>query len=284
VDAQFIRTEVEVRGIRISALERASEEPATKPPIVLLHGLVAEAATFKRLMQELPSDRRVVAIDTPGAGYSDRPGSASFTALAGVISETLDKLDLEDAVLLGHSHGGVIALQLASNEPKRLSGIILLCPAHPFSGKEEGLVRFYLSLPGQVFAYCLPLVPRPLLLFAFRHMPGKRSTFSYEELEPYVHTLRRKGTVKHILGLLRTWRTDMRGLREDMFQQSIQTPALLLWGDHDIVVPLSSAQKLMECVANARVVPLQGVGHVPNEEAPKETGAAINAWLEEQGL
>jgi len=226
----------------------------------------------------------VVAIDVPGAGYSDRPRDVSFAALAGIISETLRRLNLQDAVLLGHSHGGVVALQLVSNEPEMLSGIILLCPAHPFSGKEDGLVRFYLSLPGRMFAHCLPLVPRPLLLFAFRHMPGKRSRFSYEELEPYVHTLRRVGTVKHMLRLLLTWRADMRALRDDMLQRPVQTPALLLWGDRDIVVPVSSAQKLMKCLANARLVRLQGVGHVPNEEAPQKTGAAIKAWLEEQDL
>jgi magnesium chelatase accessory protein len=284
VAADFLRSEIEVQGIRISVLERVCGGEASKPSIVLLHGLVAEAATFKQLMRELPSDRRVVAIDAPGSGYSDHPNDASFAALAAIVGQTLRVLGLQGAVLLGHSHGGAIALQLASSEPELLRGMVLLCPAHPFSGKEDGLVRFYLSLPGHMFAHCLPLVPRPLLLFAFRHMPGRRSSFGYEELEPYVHTLRRTGTVKHMLGLLRTWRADMRALRHKMQLRSVHTPALLLWGDRDIVVPLSSAERLMRHLANPRLVPLQGVGHVPNEEAPKETAVAIALWLREQGL
>jgi pimeloyl-ACP methyl ester carboxylesterase len=284
VAEEFFRTEVDVRGIRVSVLERISGETASRPAIVLLHGLVAEGATFKRLMQQLPRNRRVLAIDIPGSGYSDRPGDASFAGLAGLVGATLRALGVHDSVLLGHSHGGAIALQLATNEPELLRGIVLLCPAHPFSGKENGLVRFYLSLPGHAFAHCLPQMPRPLLLFAFRHMPGKRSTFGYEDLEPYVHTLRRTGTIKHVLGLLRTWHVDMRALRDNMQQRQIETPALLLWGDRDIVVPLSSAPRLMKHLANARLVPMQGVGHVPNEEVPEETGAGIHAWLNEQGL
>jgi pimeloyl-ACP methyl ester carboxylesterase len=284
VTAQFFRTEVDVQGTRVSVLERRTEEPGAKAPIVLLHGLVAEAATFRQLMQALPHDRRVFAIDLPGAGYSDQPEDSSFDGLAAIINETLGKLGLHHPVLLGHSHGGAITLRLALSEPEVLSGMILLCPAHPFSGKEEGLVRFYLSLPGRAFAHCLPRLPRPLLLFAFRHMPGNRVMFDYETLEPYVHTLRRTGTVHHVLGLLRTWHTDMRSLASAMEQRQIQLPALLLWGEGDIVVPLASAPKLMKHLDNAQLVPLQGVGHVPNEEAPEEAGKAIRVWLQEQGL
>ncbi len=284
MSAELIRTEVEVRGIRVSVLERPASEVSSKFPIVMLHGLVAEAATFKRLIRELPHDRRVVAIDVPGAGYSDNPYDASFSGLAGLVGAVLRELAVHDAILLGHSYGGVIALQMAVSQPQLLRGLILISPAHPFSGKEDALVRFYLSPPGRVFAHCLPLLPRPLLLFAYRHMPGKRTEFGYEDIDPYVHTLRRMGLVQHVLGLLRTWRDDMRTLQGEMAQRQVQIFTLLIWGERDIVVPLSTATKLMQYLERPSLVSLHKVGHVANEEAPVETALAIRSWLEEHGL
>jgi pimeloyl-ACP methyl ester carboxylesterase len=115
-------------------------------------------------------------------------------------------------------------------------------------------------------------------------MPGKRTEFDYEDIEPYVHTLRRVGLVQHVLGLLRTWRDDMRTLQGEMVQRPVQMPTLLIWGERDIVVPLSTAAKLMQYLERPSLVSMHKVGHVANEEAPVETALAIHTWLEEQGL
>jgi len=283
---EWQRKELSLCGIRVSILDRPAAAPvgAEKPAILLLHGLVAEGETFRKLVELLPPDRRLIALDLPGAGYSERPLQAdvSFAGLANVVLEAISTLELRQPILLGHSHGGAVALRLAASHPRLLSGLILLCPAHPFSRYEYKLVRFYLNSIGRLFAHCLPLIPRPVMLFVFKTMPGaSRASFGFRDLEPYLHTLRTPGTVPHLLRLLGTWQSDMYLLGGDLQSTPLTTRTLLLWGTRDIIVPLKTAPRLTDHIADAKLIPLPGAGHLPNEEAPETCAAAITTWLSE---
>ncbi len=109
---RWTRAEIRVRGVRLSYLERETGAPAKGAPMLLLHGLVAGGDCFRRLGDELPEDRRVVALDMPGGGYSDRPcdGNASFRGTAELVAEAITALKMERPVILGHSYGGAITL------------------------------------------------------------------------------------------------------------------------------------------------------------------------------
>lgn len=262
-------------------LERSLSEPEHGAPILLLHGLVAEAETFRKLGDQMPSGRRVVALDLPGAGFSERPTTSdtSFDGIAGTIREVIAALDMKSTVLLGHSYGGAIAMRIAVSFPNLLHGLILLSPAHPFSHHEDKLLRFYLSPPGRLFAHSLPMLPRAVHLLAFRRMPGQRTHFGYRDLEPYLHTLRGRGTIAYLLRLLGSWRSDMNELGTELERHPITTPTLLIWGGSDIVVPASTSANLLKHLQTAEQATLPGVGHLPNEEAPEECGALIRTWL-----
>jgi pimeloyl-ACP methyl ester carboxylesterase len=277
----WVRHSLQLSAHRLSVLERLPFTPGQQPAIVLLHGLVAEADTFRRLMRLLPSDRRILAVDMPGAGYSERPTTAdvTFTGLAELVREAFAALQLHQPVLLGHSHGGAVALALAAQSPEALSALILLAPAHPFSTQENTLIRFYLSRPGHLFAQMLPHVPRWLFLAAFRNMPGTHNDFGYRELAPYLHTIRTPGTVPHILRMLHSWLDDMASLASSLRRTQPRIPALLLWGDRDYVVPASTSRLLMETLPRSTLVVLHNLGHLPNDEDPAATAAAINHWL-----
>jgi len=287
VTPEWQRKDLTLCGIRVSILDRPAAT-SEKPAILLLHGLVAEGATFRKLIEALPPDRRLIAVDLPGAGYSERPlhADVSFAGMANVIQAAISTLGLHQPILLGHSHGGAVALRLAATHHALLSGLILLCPAHPFSRYEYKLVRFYLSSAGRLFARCLPLIPRPIMLFIFKNMPGgvSRASFNFDDLEPYLHTLRAPGTVPHLLRLLSTWQSDMYLLGGDLQSTPLTTPTLLLWGTRDLIVPLKTASRLAGHIARAKLIPLPGAGHLPNEEYPQECAAAITTWLAEAEL
>ena len=233
-------------------------------------------------MIALPRDRRVVALDFPGAGYSgvSYEHSFGFREMAEVVREAIARLGMERPVLLGHSHGGAIALELAQNYPDELNSLVLLCPAHPFSGRENALVSFYLSRVGRAFGHMLPHLPDWLHLQAFRRMPGSRRRFGSEEVAPYLHTLRKPGTVDHLLALLKSWKADMEALRIALEAKPLEVPTLLLWGDRDVVVPLSSAAELKRHIRECELLTLACVGHLPNEEEPEECAALILRWLD----
>jgi pimeloyl-ACP methyl ester carboxylesterase len=250
-------------------------------------------------MAEIAEDRHVIALDLPGAGGSERDlprakssaknsakNSKSAASLAGVtesVLKALDALQLERPVLVGHSHGGAVSMYLAAFHPERASGLVLLAPAHPYFRHADQLIGFYLSPLGRVFAHTLPWYPQWVQMAGLRRMAGPRSWDSPERLVPYRENLRTRGTVPHLLKLLRTWHTDMAELRA-LLECPFRTPTMLIWGDHDRAVPVSTAESLQRRLIESDLRVFEGVGHRPAEERPKLTAAVIEEWLESPAM
>ena len=269
------RRELEIDGLRLSFLEQGARVEG-RPSLVLLHGLMGSADTFAPLLEALPPQQHVVALDFPGAGGSERRLGldATLPAMAAVTRRVLDDLGLERPVVLGHSHGGAVALWLAQAAPEQVGPLVLLAPAHPFFDEGDPLIRFYLSLPGRMLAYSIPWFPECVQMVGLRRMAGPRSTDTRERLRPYRENLRTPGTIRHLLCLLRTWHEDMAGLRR-MLRRRVAHPTLILWGDTDRAVPVHSAAELRAHFELSEMRVLAGVGHRPAEERPDEVARAV---------
>src|SRR5258706_12038642 len=118
---------VTVENLRVHYLESG-----TGSPVVLIHGNAGDAEDFDFGAIELLShDYRVIAIDRPGHGDSDRPkgkdASVEYQTL--LLHETLVKLGIKQPILVGHSWGGSLALCYALKYPDDVSGMVLLAPA-----------------------------------------------------------------------------------------------------------------------------------------------------------
>lgn len=116
---------ITVAGIKLHYLDRGSGTP-----IVLLHGNGAMAADFtvSGLVDRLASSHRVLAFDRPGFGYSPRPRGQAWTARqqAQLIHDALTALAVERPIVLGHSWGTLVALELALAAPAAVAGLVLL--------------------------------------------------------------------------------------------------------------------------------------------------------------
>ena len=277
------RHEIHIDGLRLSYLEqgRAAKD---FPSLVLLHGLMGCADTFVPLMQELRADLHVVALDLPGAGQSERREDidASLFITAKLVGRVLIALNLHKPIAIGHSHGGAVAMSLAAHRRDGLRSLVLLAPAHPYFDEGDPLIRFYLSLPGRLFAYAMPWLPGWMQMVGLRRMAGPESRDTLERLRPYRENLRTPGTVFHLLRLLRTWHRDMSGLRRAL-RRSLSTPSLILWGDCDRAVPLHSAAKLRAHLLHSELITLRGIGHRAAEESPRLVAEFVHAWMERDG-
>lgn len=101
------------------------------PAIFLIHGLGGQMGNFDcGLIDDLARDHRVIAIDRPGMGWSERPLSQPCTPAdtARLMFEVMDKLGIEQPLVVGHSLGGAIALSMAVQNAERLRGLALLAP------------------------------------------------------------------------------------------------------------------------------------------------------------
>ena len=97
------REQLNVLGWDVSVLVRRAAGPGAKPPVLMIHGLVAAAESFRKLIDHLPADRDYFAIDMPGAGRSERPtsGDVSFQGMAHAVAEAARLLGVESPVLVG---------------------------------------------------------------------------------------------------------------------------------------------------------------------------------------
>lgn len=99
-------------------------------PVVLIHGLGGQVAHFTHSLMDELEDHRLVALDRSGAGYStrNRPGAAALSAQAALVALAIEALALDRPLVVGHSLGGAVALQLAVDRPDLVGGLALIAP------------------------------------------------------------------------------------------------------------------------------------------------------------
>lgn len=277
----YVPRKITVAGVRLSYLDIEPSSPTAKPPLLLLHGLLATAETLVELIGKLPGDRRIVALDLLSA---KREGGREeldvrFEAWGSLIGRFMQEIGLKRPILIGHSHGGALALWLAAVQENEIAGLVLMSPAHPFEGYRSHVVAFYLTRWGRFLALSIPLAPSWMILRAYNQAAGPDKPITMAHLRPYLRVLRNRNRLRRVLLMLRSWETDMSDLRRTLIARPIAQPTLLIWGDCDTVVPVSTAAALEDCLPVSERTTLQGRGHLLAEEAPEECGRLIRTWL-----
>lgn len=126
IDYGFTVKKVQVRNINVAVVDEGEGETT----LLLVHGLGSYIKGWKKNIPELSKRFRVIAVDLPGYGKSDKeayPYSLSFYAQ--VLTELLDKMGVEKAVFVGHSMGGQISMITALNYPDKVEKLVLISPA-----------------------------------------------------------------------------------------------------------------------------------------------------------
>lgn len=121
------------------------------PPLVLVHGL-GQHRHFAAQIEHFRRTHRVIALDLPGFGNSDAPPDREYgiTTFAADVAGLCDEIGVRDAVFVGHSMGGAIAIELAAARPELAAALVLLdsVPIVPAPGYREALAAFAATLTG----------------------------------------------------------------------------------------------------------------------------------------
>lgn len=276
-----------VDGVRLRYLHAGAGQP-----LVLIHGLLGYSFSWRENMAALARRRSVYALDLPGLGYSERVRlDCSLASLAQLVLHWMDTIGIRDADVVGTSHGGALAMRMAliegeqalRGDARRLRRLVLVAPVNPWSpggGKRIALLGSRLgSACGRVV---LPALLPHLQRIGVTRMYADPRRMPPGTIAGYGAALRTRGTVPHLLRILRCWRADLAQLERDLPRIATSgLPVLLLWGSHDTAVPVSSAYELQRRLLGARLVVLAGVGHLPYEEAPAEFNRAVLDFLDE---
>lgn len=248
--------------------------------LVLLHGAGAATHSWGALAPLLAQDFHVVAPDLPGHGFSGPGAHMTLPAVAAAVAALLDALDVEPALVVGHSAGAAILAQLCLDRTLHPSGLVSINGALlPFGGALGPLF----SQAARVLAG-LPALPRFLARQARR--PGAverliRRTGSAPETAATAHyrTLVSRPThVTATLQMMASW--DLQQLYAAL--PGLPVPLLLLACEGDEAVPPVQARQLARHVPGAELELLPGLGHLGHEEAPARFQALITRFAAAQ--
>jgi pimeloyl-ACP methyl ester carboxylesterase len=253
------------------------------PTLVMLHGLLGYSFSWRFNYDALGQAATVYAPDALGAGFSDRDASLDC-GLKGVAQralEFMDALGLRDADLLGTSHGGAVAVFAAALDQeqggKRIRRLLLVDAVNPWSARGRLLVPFLAGPIGR-------LLPWAARTFAWTHsywlgrQYADKRRITPGTLDGYTRPLAVGGTLEHARRILRCWMPDMKRY-EEMLAKIRHLPVLLLWGGDDRAVYPGSARDVHRRLENAELVVLEGIGHLPYEEAPADFNRVVLEFL-----
>jgi pimeloyl-ACP methyl ester carboxylesterase/CRP-like cAMP-binding protein len=257
--------------------------PADGPLAVLIHGWSSSSFTWKPVLPVLSRRYRCLAIDLPGFGQSPAPQAApTIPGYAEIVASVIERTTTNAALVLGHSMGGQIAATLAARYPMLVERLVLLNPA--MSGRLSNRVNMLLA--PHVFVERFPfmewllhvLAQTPLDYTDFLLKPSNFAELAQISPEDYRQIradARRRGQGRVRAACLGAMRAgDLRGQ-----MGRIDTPALVIWGAEDDIVPLRDAGLVAAewPAADLRIIP--NAGHWPQFEQPDATMRHIAHFL-----
>ena len=254
------------------------EGPRDDPqPIVLLHGTSASLHTWDGWTEALKGQRRVIRMDLPGFGLTGPmpDGDYRLTRYVEFVVALMDQLGVQQAVVAGNSFGGNLAWKLAVDHPARVSKLVLVDAAgYPYDAQSVPIGFKIAQIPA-LRPLMQNTLPRSMIESSVRNVYGDPSKVTPELVDRYYELTLRAGN-RAALG--ERFRQSPGGEFAAQIPQ-IKQPTLIIWGGQDRLIPPNNADQFRRDIAGSRVALFDGLGHVPHEEDPAATVAAVQAFL-----
>jgi pimeloyl-ACP methyl ester carboxylesterase len=258
------------------------EETGKGSPILLIHGFGASTFTWRHIAPELAKTHRVIAVDLKGFGQSDKPFDSRYSVFdqAALLAQLIEDKDLHNLTLVGHSFGGGIALLLALEANERLKGrlarlVLLDSIAYP-----QNIPVFFRLLDVPLVSHLgVSMVPASFQTrVALRIAYFDDSKIDQDEVDTYAAPLKTAAGKHAIIYSARQIVPD--GLAEISERyKTIELPTLILWCDHDRIVPFEVGLKLRRTLPNSTLRLVEDCGHMPQEEQPESTLKLLQDFL-----
>ncbi|MEM7690635.1 MAG: alpha/beta fold hydrolase BchO [Pseudomonadota bacterium] len=268
----------------IQRMGEAEKPEASKPKALLLHGTGASVHSWRGLMPLLAERFAVTAMDLPRHAFTrGHPAEAmSLPRMAAEIAKLKASLGLKPDLIIGHSAGAALAVQVALD--------------HGYSGPIVGLNSAMRPFPGPA-AQIFPAVAK--LLFINPFVPrifSKMTTFGNEAqrfltkstgsridaegMACYEALFGNSNHTKGGLSMMANW--DLPTLKTRM--DEVSNPILMVHSDRDAAIPLDWAREVHSWLATSQLEVLNGLGHLAHEEAPERVHAPIIDFAQAQGI
>jgi len=245
--------------------------------ILLLHGAGGSAHTWHRLIPYLDEKHRLIAPDLPGHGFTQSPrGRATLPQVARDIATLLQTLEAKPRIVIGHSAGGAVALEIARQGILNLDRIVVI----------NGALEDFQGPAGVLF----PMIARMMAMNPFTGLFLSRgsseaqvrsiigatgSNLDADALSLYTRLIGRRAHVDGTLAMMAQW--SLRELGTAL--SDIQVPTLFLHGAQDQAVAPKVAERAQASMPNAVLELFEDVGHLAQEEAPDRVASSVLGFL-----
>lgn len=270
-------------GLRIHYRDQGASDGV---PIVFIHGSSASLHTWEPLAGRLGGDYRIISYDQPGHGLTGPAPDDDYSArgMMRALDAVAAAANLDRFILAGNSMGGWVAWRYALENPERVEALILIDAAGAplLEGEEPPPLNLGFRL--MKIEWLRPLLeqitPRSIVEKSVRDTVAVDSIVTDEMIDRYWELLRYPGNRRAT------------ALRNDVDREAamfdriseIAAPVFIVWGAEDQLIYPTAAQTFHERLLNSEIFILNGVGHLPMEEAPDLTADHIRAFLADHAL
>jgi non-heme chloroperoxidase len=253
-------------------LSYAEQGDPSGVPLLLLPGLGDSWRSFELVMARLPESIRAIALTQRGHGDSSHPSDGyGFHDFAADLAAVMDALNLEAAVIAGHSASGFFAQRFALDNPERTLGLVFIGSPTTLRG-HPGLQEVWDSTISRLADPVDPSFVREI----------QRGAVVRPVPEEFFETL-----VQEALKVpARVWRTALGTFLEEDFSgelDKIKAPTIIVWGDRDATVGQGDQEALAEAIVGSRLIVYGGVGHSPHWEEPDRFASDLVTFIETLG-
>jgi 2-hydroxy-6-oxonona-2,4-dienedioate hydrolase len=244
------------------------------PPVVMLHGIASRLEEYEEMIDLLAARRRVLVMDLPGNGYSDKPERAYTLAfLEDAVLGLLDHLAVREADLAGGSLGGNLVLRLGHRTPERFRRLVPWAPAGVWEPMRwlGALGSLWLRMGTAAF---WPVVWVQSRFWYRRTWAGRDAALS--EAFRHYREIYGRGFVRMYFEIVREQVTT------SLFPiaPAISQPTLVFWGDQDYALGMGrGVKRLVKLLPDARLRVFPGARHSLADEVPDELAREVDAFL-----
>ncbi len=224
--------------------------------IIFLHGWGASSKIFEPFYYYFKNDNAVYFLDLPGFGKSPIEKIMTLKDYADFVYEFLEKNNIDNPIVIGHSFGGAVAAKLAILHPERISKLILVGAS---AIRRPRRLLIAIKKLADLLKPIFSLNSRKLILKLL-----KLDETDYAQIES--HELRE--TFKNVIN-------------EDLghYLHFIKLPTLVIWGEKDAVTPLTEGKLIAKAISGAKLVVVKNAGHFLFLEKPNEFIKLIKEFI-----
>jgi pimeloyl-ACP methyl ester carboxylesterase len=266
---------IEVDAVRLHYTDRGNGSP-----VVLLHGNAVTGGDWDTsgVSDLLLHDHRVIIFDRPGFGFSDRPRGKMWTAAqqADLLHKALRQLGVERPVIVGHSWGTLVALELASRHQADTAGLVLVSGYYFWTLRPDILLVAPGAIPviGDILRYTIsPMLgwlQMPLLKWAM-FSPARVPERFHAEYSRAMALRPSQIRATSVDGFLMI--QGALALRDDY--KDLKLPVVIIAGDGDKIVFKRRSEQLAASIQGSELKIIKGAGHMVHHLSPRQVAQAV---------